>query len=149
MGQAREVMDRFTESMDTQDRDALARAYADEAVLITPDEGQITGRDKITNYLYHFWEAFPDIRYEYTAKYDAGDVAVDEGYVVATNTGPIRLPSGETLPPTGKKVRVRSCDIAQVEAGQIKSHHFYFDQLDYMAQLGLLPESLTRQLSSH
>lgn len=149
MGQAREVMDRFTAAMDTQDRDMLARSFADEAVIFTPDEGEITGRDKITDYLLHFWEAFPDIKYEYTAKHEAGDVAIDEGYVVATNTGPIRMPSGETLQPTGKKIRIRSCDIAEVEGGQIKSHHFYFDQLEFMGQLGLLPESLTRQLSSH
>lgn len=144
MGQAREVMDRLTTAMDEKDKETLARCYAANAVAYTPDEGELTGRDSITEYLFHFWEAMPDVRYEHTESHEAGDVAIDEGYVVGTNTGPIRLPSGETLPATGKQVRVRSCDIAKVEAGEITSHQFYFDQMEFLGQLGLL-----RELTSH
>lgn len=144
MGQAREVMDRLTTAMDEKDKETLARCYAANAVAYTPDEGELTGRDAITEYLFHFWEAMPDVRYEHTESHEAGDVAIDEGYVVGTNTGPIRLPSGETLPATGKQVRVRSCDIAKVEAGEITSHQFYFDQMEFLGQLGLL-----RELTSH
>jgi len=35
---------------------------------------------------------------------------------------------------------VRSCDVATVEAGVIISHHAYFDQMELLGQLGLLPE---------
>jgi ketosteroid isomerase-like protein len=67
-------------------------------------------------------------------------VAIDEGFVVGTNTGPLALPTGRTLPPTGRQVRVRSCDVATVEDGLITSHRAYFDQLELLGQLGLLPE---------
>ncbi|WP_426939533.1 ester cyclase [Pseudarthrobacter sp. S3] len=66
------------------------------------------------------------------------------GSVTGTNTGPLPLPSGESLPATGKSIRVRSCDVAHVEAGLIKQHAFYFDQMELMAQLGLLPESVSK-----
>lgn len=144
MGQAREVMDRLTAAMDAKDKETLARCYAANAVAYTPDEGELTGRDAITEYLFHFWEAMPDVRYEHSESYEAGDVAVDEGFVVGTNTGPIRLPSGETLPATGKQLRVRSCDIAKVEAGEIASHHFYFDQMDAGAHRSVLSVLITR-----
>lgn len=144
MGQAREVMDRLTAAMEAKDKETLARCYAVNAVAYTPDEGELTGRDAITGYLFHFWEALPDVRYEHTERYEAGNVAIDEGFVVGTNTGPIRLPSGETLPATGKQLRIRSCDIARVEAGEITSHHFYFDQMEFLGQLGLL-----REMSHH
>ena len=68
-------------------------------------------------------------------------MAIDEGFLAGTNTGPPPLPSGESLPPTGKSIRVRSCDIAHVEGGLITTHHFYFDQMEFLGQLGLLPES--------
>lgn len=144
MGQAREIMDRLTTAMDEKDRETLAGCYAANAVAHTPDEGELTGRDAITSYLFHFWEAIPDVRYEAVEKYEAGDVAIDEGVVVGTNTGPLSLPSGETMPATGKQIRIRSCDIARVEGGEITSHHFYFDQMEFMAQLGLM-----REMSSH
>lgn len=144
MGQAREVVDRLFKAMDGKDKAALARCYAANAVAYTPDEGELTGRDAITFYLFRFWESMPDVRYEHGESHEAGNVTIDEGYVVGTNTGPLSLPSGETLPATGKQLRVRSCDVVRVEAGEITSHHFYFDQLEFLGQLGLM-----REMTSH
>jgi ketosteroid isomerase-like protein len=38
-------------------------------------------------------------------------------------------------------LRVRICDIATVQNGVITNHRFYFDQVDLLGQLGLLPET--------
>jgi ketosteroid isomerase-like protein len=53
------------------------------------------------------------------------------------------MPSGESIPPTGKQIRVRDCDVATVEGGLVTSHNFYFDQMEFRGQLGLLPEMPT------
>ncbi|MBT2596202.1 ester cyclase [Arthrobacter sp. ISL-72] len=143
MGQAREVMDRLTTAMEEKDKETLAGCYAANAVAYTPDQGELQGRDAITGYLFEFWEAMPDVRYEHTARHESGDVAIDEGTIIATNTGPLRLSPGETLQPTGKQLRIRSCDVARVENGEITSHHFYFDQVEFLSQLGLMPELST------
>ncbi|MDQ0147388.1 MULTISPECIES: nuclear transport factor 2 family protein [Pseudarthrobacter] len=140
MGQARDAMDRLMAAMDAKDRDALAGCYAEDAVIRTPDQAGISGRTAIADYYSHFWEAMPDVRYERTATHEAGDVAVAEGFVVGTNTGQLGLPTGGTLPPTGRQVRVRSCDVTAVQDGVVTSHHAYFDQLELLGQLGLLPE---------
>lgn len=140
MGQAREVMDRLMAAMESKDKDALAGCYAADAVLGTPDQGEITGRAAIANYYFHFWEAMPDVRYELADQHEAGNVAIDEGFVTGTNTGALNLPGGGTLPPTGRQVRVRSCDVASVEDGLITSYRAYFDQMELLGQLGLLPE---------
>lgn len=145
MGQAREVMDRLTTAMGDKDKDTLSSCYAADAVAFTPDQGEIRGRDAISNYLFEFWVALPDVRYDYTDRHESGDVAIDEGIIVGTHTGPLNLPTGESLPPSGREVRVRSCDVARVENGEITSHHFYFDQMEFLGQLGLLPESLSKQ----
>lgn len=140
MGKAREVMDQLTMAATEQRDIASAMAlYSDDAVVITPDAGEIRGRDGIADYWRVFIESFPDSRYEPIRKHESGEVAIDEGWIVGTNTAPLPLPTGEVVPPTGKQVRLRSCDIATVKGGKIKEHHLYFDQLEFMQQLGLAP----------
>jgi predicted ester cyclase len=143
MGQARDALDRMTTALTSKDKEEQASCYAADAVAITPDEGEIAGPEAISNYLSQFGESFPDVGFEYSEKYEAGNVAIDEGFLTGTNTGPLHLPSGESLPPTGKSIRVRGCDVAHVEGGLIVQHAFYFDQMEFLGQLGLLPESLS------
>jgi ketosteroid isomerase-like protein len=138
MGQAREVMDRLTETAFRKDRDGLVALYAPDAVVETPDQGTVSGCQAAADYLLEFTVAFPDASYESVHEHEAGNVAIDEGFFVGTNTGPLRLPDGE-LPPTGKSVRMRACDAATVEDGLITSHRFYFDQMEMLTQLGLIP----------
>ncbi|WP_326721453.1 MULTISPECIES: nuclear transport factor 2 family protein [unclassified Streptomyces] len=141
MGQAREVMDRLTEALtSTPDLKAVAELYAVDAVAFTPDAGEIHGRDNIVEYWRQMTESVTDARYESVYATEVGDTAIDEGYYNGTNTGPLPLPSGESLPATGKGVRIRGCDIATVEDGRIVSYRLYFDQMDFLGQLGLLPE---------
>jgi ketosteroid isomerase-like protein len=121
--------------------EAAANLYAPDAVMATPDQGELRGREQIIGYLKQFNDAFPDNSYEPAYAHESGDTAIDEGYFVGTNTAPLPLPTGEELPATGKQVRVRACDIATVRDGVIISHRFYFDQMEFLGQLGLLPET--------
>jgi ketosteroid isomerase-like protein len=141
MGEARDILDQVTDAVMTlKDLAAAGACYRDDAVAVTPDQGQIVGRDGIVEYLGHFIEAFPDAQYEYLAKHESGNVAIDEGYFVGTNTGDLTTPDGERIPATGKPVRVRDCDVVVAEGGLIQEHRFYFDQMELLGQLGLLPE---------
>jgi ketosteroid isomerase-like protein len=141
MGEAREVMDRLTEAVFAKrDLKSIAQCYANDAVAVTPDQGEIRGREQIIRYLGEFLDAFPDLHDEVVHKHESGNVAVDEGYVIGTNTASLPMPSGEAIPATGKQIRVRECDVVTVEDGLVKEHRFYFDQMEFLGQLGLLPE---------
>ncbi|MET9510354.1 nuclear transport factor 2 family protein [Streptomyces flavidovirens] len=143
MGQAREVMDRLTEALTTgTDLKAVMECFAEDAVAITPD-GEIRGRDNIGEYWRQMTDAIPDSEYQSVHKHESGNTAIDEGFFTGKNTGPLVLPSGESLEPTQKDVRVRGCDVATVEDGKIVSYRLYFDQLDFLGQLGLLPNAPT------
>jgi ketosteroid isomerase-like protein len=142
MGEAREVMDRLTAAATkTKEFRAVTECYAHDAVAMTPDQGEIRGGEAIANYLLQFSDAFPDLGFEDAGKHESGNVAIDEGYLTGTHTGPLPMPSGESVPATGKQIRVRSCDIATVEGGLVTRHRFYFDQMEFLGQLGLLPET--------
>jgi ketosteroid isomerase-like protein len=140
MGEARDAMDRTTEAITGGNLEELRKCYADDATAVTPDQGELNGADAIVNWARQFVEAIPDATYEPLYGHEAGDTAIDEGYFVGTNTGPLQLPTGETLPATGKRIRVRGCDVATVRNGRITSHRFYFDQMEFLGQLGLAPE---------
>jgi ketosteroid isomerase-like protein len=137
MGEARQVMDAATEAAFNK---GLAALYAADAVLVTPDQGELRGGEQIARYFRQFIDAFPD-GYELLHAHESGDSAIDEGYFTGTNTAPLPLPSGESMPATGKRVRVRGCDVATVQNGVITSHRLYFNQMEFLGQLGLAPET--------
>ncbi|NUT25615.1 MAG: SnoaL-like domain-containing protein [Streptomyces sp.] len=142
MGQAREVMDRLTDAVTTHpDLKALGELYADDAVAVTPDGGEIHGRDGIVEYWRQMTDAIPDGEYQSVHAYEVGDTAIDEGFFTGHNTGPIQLPSGETIPATQKEVKVRGVDFATVRDGKIVEYRLYFDEMEFLEQLGLLPPS--------
>jgi ketosteroid isomerase-like protein len=141
MGEPRKVMNRVTEAVTSNDLETLKELYAQNAVIETPDQGTISGRDAIVAYLGGFAAAFPDLSWESTHEHESGNTAIDEGYVLGTHTGTLEAPTGESIPATGKRLRVRSIDAATVENGVVTSHRFYFDQLDFLGQLGLAPEA--------
>ncbi|MFI8521082.1 ester cyclase [Streptomyces sp. NPDC085481] len=141
MGEARTVMDRLTEAVTKPDLDAIAELFAEDAVALTPDEGEIRGRDAIVEYWRSLAEPIPDATFTPLHQYEIGDTAIDEGIYSGVNTGPIPLPTGETLPPTGKTVNIRGVDLATVKDGRIESYRLYFDQMEFLDQLGLLPEA--------
>jgi ketosteroid isomerase-like protein len=138
MGQARETENRLTQAMLARDLEAARACYAPDVVATTPDAGTLHGVDQVVDYLRQSIEGFSDLGWEPTRELEAGDCAIDEGWQVATHSGDIALPDGRTVPASGKQIRIRTCDVAQVEGGVITRHDFYYDQLEFLAQLGLI-----------
>jgi ketosteroid isomerase-like protein len=137
-------MDRLTDALTTHpDLKAIAELYAEDAVAVTPDEGEIHGRDNIVAYWRQMTEAVPDATFESLHSYEAGDTAIDEGVFSGRNTGPIQLPTGETLPATQKEISIRGVDIATVRDGRIVDYRLYFDEMEFLGQLGLLSDDET------
>lgn len=134
------MIDRMTACMVAHDMEKIGSLYAEDAVITTPDEGEVKGREQIVEYFTRFVAAFPDFDWEALSTHEDGDTSIDEGYVTGTNTEPLPLPTGGTVPATGKRIRVRSVDIATVDGGLIRTHRFYFDQMEFLGQLGLLPD---------
>ena len=56
---------------------------------------------------------------------------------MGTNSGTLSSPEGD-LPPTGRRLRLRECDVITVQGGRAVSHRFYYDRLDFASQLGLV-----------
>ncbi|MFF8278722.1 ester cyclase [Streptomyces lateritius] len=142
MGEARALMDRLTEAVTTKpDMEVVAGLFAENAEAVTPDGGELEGRDAIVAYWRSMTEAMTETAFTTLYTFDTEDTAIDEGVFSGRNTGPIELPTGEILPATGKEIRIRGVDLAQVADGRIVSYRLYFDQMEFLGQLGLLPEA--------
>ncbi|MEI5527316.1 nuclear transport factor 2 family protein [Streptomyces brasiliscabiei] len=145
MGQARELMDQLTEALTThQDPKTVANLFAEDAVAHTPDGGELHGRDDIAEYWRQMTDAVPDATYESLTSFEVGDTAVDEGIYTGRNTGPLAFPDGTSIPATQRDIRIHGVDFATVRDGRITSYRLYFDQLEFLGQLGLLPEELAQ-----
>jgi len=141
MGQARELLDRTTTAWLARDFKALGDCYSDDAVLVTTyRDGVIRGRQRIVEF-FRANDAFSNEEYEPVQKHESGNTAIDEWLSTGTHTGSWTLPSGYTIPATGKSIRHRVCDLVTIEDGFIKEHHFYVDRAEIYAQLGVLPLS--------
>jgi predicted ester cyclase len=85
-----------------------------------------------------YYQAFPDMRDEVVDWVEAGDTIAMEMRISGTHTGTLPTPNGP-VPPTGRSLNVQSLDHIKVVDGKIASWHAYFDQLEFLAQLGLVP----------
>jgi len=83
--------------------------------------------------------ALPDSRVDIRQIIVQGETAIIEGISTGTNTGPINLPSGETLPPTGRKVSRGIAVVMKLRAEHIVEYREYSDRPTWMEQLGLVP----------
>lgn len=138
MGQPRELMDRATAAVLAGDLEALRAIYAPDVVATTPDDGELHGIDRFIEWNRAFVGSFTDRQFVPMNGHETADCAIDQGDFVGTHTEPLKLPDGQTVPPTGKQIRVRAADVATVREGRIVRHDFYFDQLDMLVQLGLM-----------
>lgn len=139
MASARDIADRLTEAVLDGDIAAIMRCYAANAVLSAP-EGTFRGREEIEHYWRTFQvEPFSEPTAEFTARFEAGDIAVDEWMFSATHTGPLGVPGGDAIAATGRRVSLRGADVGVVRDGAIVEHRLYYDQAELLTQIGLTP----------
>jgi uncharacterized protein (TIGR02246 family) len=136
----RERADSSTAAYNAGDLTLLAGFYLPEALFVAPD-AELKGREQVAEYFRAFLEAFPDGYAEVVSRHDAGATTIDEWVFHGTHTGPLPTPTGETIPPTGARVSVRGVDIQTHRNGGVARHHTYFDQVQFLTQLGLMPEA--------
>jgi predicted ester cyclase len=70
---------------------------------------------------------------------ESQDDVVVEGVYSGTHTGPLATPDGQEIAATDKSVNVPYVTMFEVRDGRIASHRAYWDQMAFMAQLGLMP----------
>jgi ketosteroid isomerase-like protein len=128
----------FFRTLDAGDLDRYAEAITPDCDFLAPG-GRGRGPDAAVEWLRPFYAACPDLRHEILEIAGEGDIVAVELRVRGTHTAPLAGPAGE-IPPTGRAFDMQAVDIWRMDGDRIASYHIYFDQMELLGQLGLLPE---------
>jgi steroid delta-isomerase-like uncharacterized protein len=142
MAQAKETTDRFVAAFNAKDEKALKELHADDIKFNAPGGFKATNAKDATAYAMTWLKAFPDGKMKVRSEITSGPWVVQEIVMEGTHTAPLDSPTG-AIPPTHKKVVGYGVQILRVQDGKIAEARIYFDQLDQLSQLGLLPAPAT------
>ncbi|WP_433507022.1 ester cyclase [Pseudonocardia halophobica] len=135
----RKTFDRLTDAWNAHDVDGFVAPFAEDCELTLPGF-DAKGRQGLRDFWAENEKAFPDNQVVVHRTYVDGDTVVEESLFRGTNTGPLGNPDGTETPPTGARIEVPFAAVYTVRGHEIVRVRMYWDQLDMLAQLGLLPE---------
>jgi steroid delta-isomerase-like uncharacterized protein len=142
MASAQEIGRRFIEAFNAHDEARIRELNADEAKFEAPGDVKVQGGDAATQYGMGWIAAFPDARITINNEVESGDWVAQEITFEGTHEGTLHGPAGD-IPATHKQLVGRAVQIFKVEGDVITDTHLYFDQVQVMTQLGLMPEPAT------
>jgi len=142
MSSIRDVYEQGTRFFNAGDVEGLVNLYTEDATLVT-SSGTAHGRGAIRDVWSRDKAAFPDRTVTPGVIVEQGDTIAAEWTVFGTHTGPLVMPDGTELPPTGKRIELKGMELAQLHDGKVAVHHQYWDNMALAGQLGVLPEAAT------
>jgi hypothetical protein len=82
----------------------------------------------------------PDTRIEtHPVRIASGEWTSVIGVFEETFTQPMTTPDGKTIPPTGKKFKLKTCTVGHWKRGLMDEEHLFWDNQDFIKQIGLAP----------
>jgi steroid delta-isomerase-like uncharacterized protein len=88
---------------------------------------------------YSIWQdAFPDNEVRIVAIFDDGDAAILQAEFVGTHTETMNT-GDQSIPATGKSVNIPFVTVNRFADGKITNFALYFDRVELLGQLGLMP----------
>jgi steroid delta-isomerase-like uncharacterized protein len=131
-----ELARRHDDAFNSHDADGRKAIEAPDIEMIMPGM-TLSGHEQVMQVVGAFWDALPDAKITPADLFGAGDVVVAEGILSGTHSGTFRTPQGE-IPPTGNQVTLRYAAVKRFRDGRLVSEHLYFDQLEFLQQLGAM-----------
>lgn len=139
MGHAQAVAAELVEAFNAHDEARIRGLNAENVVFEAPGDVRLEGREASTEYSMSWINAFGDARLSVHNEIDAGDWIVQEFTFEGTHDGTLRTPAGE-VPATNRYLKGRGVQLLRIEDGAIADIRLYFDQVEVLTQLGLMPE---------
>ena len=138
MAEAKDIAARFIEAFNAHDESAIRALNAPNAKFQAPGGVSLEGREAVTGYAMAWLNGFPDAKMTVRNELTCGSWVVQEFTFEGTHTAPLDGPTG-TIPATGKRVVAKGVQIVRYENGLAIDDRLYFDQVDVLTQLGLMP----------
>lgn len=138
MGETKRFIEKSVDLWNAHDKVGWTRDVADDCVFKVPGGITGTGRE-LRDQLFSMWtDAFPNNKIKPATIAEDGEYGTLEAVFEGTHTGTLNTPTGP-IPATGKKVSIPFVTTSRQRDGRYKAFNLYFDQVDLMTQLGLMP----------
>ena len=140
MSVAKEVLEQAIERWNDNDRDGWAELYHEDVMFEAPGDSRISGLEDLkVRYFDALLTAAPDRGSSDVVLISEGEHVVEQARYTGTHTGTWRNPNGVEIPATGKTLDFPFVGVFRVERGKISSIRLYYDQVEVLTQLGLMP----------
>ena len=129
---------RFFAALNAQDLDQVVSMISPVCDIRTP-QGTFTGGEAYRDWISGLFRALPDFTHELRGiAVESGPTIAFELHAAGTFTGPLAMPGGDVAP-NGRFIDVPGADLWRFEDGKIVEYHLYFDQMEFLTQLGIAP----------
>jgi len=145
MADARQVGADFVAAFNAHDESRIRELNAENTIFEGPGDVQLEGREPATQYAMAWLNAFPDARLTIKNELVSGDWVVQEFSFEGTHEGTLSGPGGD-IPATHRRLNGRGVQVFRVENDAVADTRLYFDQVQVMTQLGLMPEPAAAQV---
>ena len=137
----KEIVKRFYDNWNKKDKEAYLADCSDSLEITAPGGLLLRGLSGAEMYWEGCCGAFPDNQQIMPIIVGVGDQAAAEGVFEGTHTGTLHAPDGTEISPTDRHISGKFSEFFVVRDDKIVSVHLYYDQLDLLTQLGLMPTS--------
>jgi predicted ester cyclase len=139
MADTREIASEFVDAFNAHDEERIRALNAANGVVEAPGDVRLEGKEATTAYAMGWLNAFPDARITVHDEIVEGDWVAQRFTFDGTHEGTLQSPAGE-IPATHRRLAGRGTQLIRVEGDTVAETHLYFDQVQVMTQLGLMPE---------
>src|SRR5215213_4146195 len=137
MDQNKEIALSLIEALNVRDLSLWSRHLSEDYAAEHPGVSVLLDKSRSIAYHQRFVTAFPDIHLEVLHVLAEGDHVLIHWRGSGTHAERLATVTGETIPPSRRRVRVTGALLSEVRDGKIVRQWGYFDQLSVLAQLGI------------
>jgi predicted ester cyclase len=133
----KEIALSLVEALNARDLSLWSRHLAEDYIAEHPGVSVALNKTRSVGYQQRFVTALPDIHFEVLHILAEGDHVLIHWTGSGTHAERLATITGETIPPTQRRVRVSGVGLTEVRDSKIVRHWGYWDQLSLLAQLGI------------
>lgn len=130
----------YVENINKHNNEANRSLLADDTRTEATGERQLLNKDQTLKFNQRFIDAFPDLHFDLKDVIAQGDHVVVSWVATGTNSAAMMLPTGGSMPPTGRKVSVPGVTISEIRNNKITHQSVTWDQVAFLMQLGVMTE---------
>jgi steroid delta-isomerase-like uncharacterized protein len=125
------------EALNARDLSLWSQHLAEDHIAEHPGVSVPLNKTRSIGYNQRFVTAFPDIHFQVLHVLAEGDHVLIHWRGSGSHTERLATLTGETIPPTRRRVKVSGVELTEVRDGKIVRQWSYWDQLSLLAQLGI------------